>query len=166
MIGIVHGVQGMRWYDVMVTGQEAHTGRRRWSCGNALVGAARLIEAVDHIARKRTPAVGTVGLLEVKPNSRNVIPGEVFFTVDFRHPETVTLDEMQSELEETVNQLTQELGLAIDCKRIWDSPPVALIPTALLACAKVRRRLACRRATSFPGPAMTRPTFRGLPPRP
>ncbi len=99
-IGVVQGVQGMRWYEVTVTGQEAHTGstpmgRRK----NALLGAARMIERIDAIAREYAPdAVGAVGLIENKPNSRNVVPGEVFFTVDFRHPDEKVLDEMESEI--------------------------------------------------------------------
>ena len=99
-IGVVQGVQGMRWYEVTVTGQEAHTGstpmgRRK----NALLGAARMIECIDAIAREYAPdAVGAVGLIENKPNSRNVVPGEVFFTVDFRHPDEKVLDEMESEI--------------------------------------------------------------------
>jgi beta-ureidopropionase / N-carbamoyl-L-amino-acid hydrolase len=136
VIGIVQGVQGMRWYDVTVTGTAAHTGSTPMALRkNALIGAARLVEAVDHIARKRPPAVGTVGLLEVQPNSRNVIPGEVFLTIDFRHPKTVTLDEMETELEQAVSQVPQELGLAIHCKRIWDSPPVAFDPDCI-ACVR------------------------------
>src|ERR1700691_2767859 len=97
MIGVVQGVQGMRWYEVSVTGQEGHAGAMLMRLRkNALVGAARMIERVDAIAREHPPnAVGTVGLIENKPNSRNVIPGEVFFTVDFRHPDEKVLDTME-----------------------------------------------------------------------
>ena len=89
MIGAVQGVQGIRWYEVTVTGEAAHTGTTPMRLRkNALIGAARMIERIDAIAREHMPdAVGTVGLIENKPNSRNVIPGEVFFSVDFRHPD-------------------------------------------------------------------------------
>src|SRR5438105_11106550 len=95
-IGIVTGVQGMRWYEVTVTGQDAHTGATpMYLRKNALLGAARVIDAIDAIAQARAPdAVGTVGLIENRPNSRNVIPGEVFFTVDLRHPNETTLGAM------------------------------------------------------------------------
>ena len=98
MIGIVQGVQGMRWYEVTVTGQEAHTGATPMRLRkNALLGAARMIERIDTIAREHAPyAVGTVGLIENRPNSRNVIPGEVFFTIDFRHPDDTVLDAMET----------------------------------------------------------------------
>ena len=92
-IGVVSGVQGMRWYEVTVTGQDAHTGATpMYLRKNALLGAARAIDRIDAIASAHAPAaVGTVGLVEVRPNSRNVIPGEVFFTVDFRHPDEAEL---------------------------------------------------------------------------
>ncbi|MFL5337268.1 MAG: Zn-dependent hydrolase, partial [Geminicoccaceae bacterium] len=80
VIGVVQGVQGMRWYEVTVTGQDAHTGATPMHLRkNALLGAARAIDRIDGIALAHAPAaVGTVGLVEVRPNSRNVIPGEVF----------------------------------------------------------------------------------------
>lgn len=124
-IGIVQGVQGMRWYDVTVTGKEAHTGSTPMMLRkNALLGAAKLFEAVDRIAKARLPAVGTVGLVEVKPNSRNVIPGEVFFSVDFRNPDGAVLEEMEAEFSRAVAAVRDETGLTVDWKRIWDSPPV------------------------------------------
>ena len=47
-IGVVTGVQGMRWYEVTVTGQDAHTGATPMHLRkNALVGAARLVERID-----------------------------------------------------------------------------------------------------------------------
>jgi N-carbamoyl-L-amino-acid hydrolase len=136
VIGIVQGVQGMRWYDVTITGREAHTGSTPMGLRkNALVGAARLIVAVDHIARERPPAVGTVGLIESKPNSRNVIPGEVFFTVDFRHPQSTALDAMEAELDQSIGSLRRDTGLTVEWKRIWDSPPVAFDPECI-ACVR------------------------------
>ncbi len=101
VIGIVTGVQGMRWYEI-----EADRGVRPIPARtpmnlrkNALLGAARVVEQVDRIALERMPsAVGTVGLVEVTPNSRNVIPGHVFFTVDLRHPDDAVLDAMEREL--------------------------------------------------------------------
>ena len=79
-IGVVTGVQAMRWYEVTITGQDAHTGATPMHLRkNALLGAARLIEAVDAIGRKHPPGVATVGRIENRPNSPNVVPGEVFF---------------------------------------------------------------------------------------
>jgi N-carbamoyl-L-amino-acid hydrolase len=134
-IGVVTGVQGMRWYEATVTGRDAHTGSTPMRLRkNALVGAARLVEAVDRIAHDHAPdAVGTVGLIEAKPNSRNVIPGEVFLTVDFRHPEDAVLDRMEAALAEAMREIPAALGLGIEWRKVWDSPAVRFDPDCIAA---------------------------------
>jgi N-carbamoyl-L-amino-acid hydrolase len=134
MIGVVQGVQGMRWYEVVVTGRDAHTGSTPMTMRkNALLGATRLIEAIDAIAFDNLPGVGTVGLVEVKPNSRNVIPGEVFFSVDFRHPDDDVLDVMEAALKEKVAAVAAERGLEIELKPVWNSPAVKFDPECIAA---------------------------------
>jgi N-carbamoyl-L-amino-acid hydrolase len=125
-IGIVTGVQGMRWYEVTVTGESAHTGATPMRLRkNALLGAARLTERINAIAERHAPdALGAVGLMEVRPNSRNVVPGEVFFCVDFRHPQAAVLDELEAEFTKSLNEICDPLGLAVTSTRIWDQPPV------------------------------------------
>jgi N-carbamoyl-L-amino-acid hydrolase len=134
-IGVVTGVQGMRWYEATVTGRDAHTGSTPMTLRrNALVGAARLVEAVDRIAHDHAPAaVGTVGLMEVRPNSRNVIPGEVFLTVDFRHPDDAVLDRMEVALAEAMRTIPAALGLGVEWKKVWDSPAVRFDPDCIAA---------------------------------
>jgi N-carbamoyl-L-amino-acid hydrolase len=154
VIGIVQGVQGMRWYEATFTGQEAHTGSTPMQLRrNALIGASRLVEAVDRIAKAKPPAVGTVGLLEVKPNSRNVIPGEVFLTIDFRHPQDAVLDTMESDLGKAVAAIRSDTGLDAEWKRIWESPPVAFDPDCI-ACVREgaeKSGLPAREIISGPG---------------
>jgi beta-ureidopropionase / N-carbamoyl-L-amino-acid hydrolase len=137
-IGVVHGVQGMRWYEVTVTGQESHTGTTPMPLRrNALLGAARLIDRIDAIAREHAPdAVGAVGLIENKPNSRNVIPGEVFFSVDFRHPDENVLDAMEAKLREALAEILTPMQLAYREERIWQSPPVKFAPE-LIDCVRI-----------------------------
>ena len=92
---------------------------------NALLGAARMIEAVHAIAVRHAPdAVGTVGLAEVRPNSRNVVPGEVFFCVDFRHPDETVLEKMEQDYRAALPATLEPLGLTFEEKRIWNSPAV------------------------------------------
>lgn len=137
MIGVVTGVQGMRWYEVTVTGQDAHTGATpMYLRKNALLGAARVIEAVDSIAHAHAPdAVGTVGLIENKPNSRNVIPGEVFFTVDLRHRDEAIVDVMETEFRAALERCLTPLGLTYTEAQIWRSPAVAFAPE-LIECVR------------------------------
>ncbi|MDQ0469785.1 Zn-dependent hydrolase [Labrys wisconsinensis] len=136
MVGVVTGVQGMRWYEVTVTGQDAHTGATpMYLRKNALVGAARVIEAIDAIGQKHQPGVATVGLIENRPNSRNVIPGEVFFTIDLRHPDEAVLDVMEQEFRAALAANLPALGLAHEEKRIWNSPAVKFAPE-LIDCVR------------------------------
>jgi len=134
-IGAVTGVQGMRWFEVTVTGQDAHTGATPMHLRkNALLGAARLIEKVEAIARAHPPlAVATVGSMRVKPNSPNVVPGEVFLTVDIRHPESAVLEAMEKELEAALAEVGAPQGLAVASTKIWDQPPVAFDPDCIAA---------------------------------
>ncbi len=129
-IGVLTGVQGMRWYEVTVTGQDAHTGATPMRLRkNALVGSARMIEAIDAIGHKYAPdAVATVGLVEVKPNSRNVVPGEVFFTVDLRHPEESVLESMEADFRAAIADILPPLKLDWEEKLIWNSPAVKFAP--------------------------------------
>jgi N-carbamoyl-L-amino-acid hydrolase len=109
-IGIVQSAQGVRWYDITITGQDAHAGAMPMALRkDALTGAAHLIERIDAIARDIPDAVGTVGLIENRPNSRNVIPGEVFFTVDFRHPDDKVLDAMEAKLRAALAEILPPL---------------------------------------------------------
>ncbi len=137
MIGIVQGAQGVRWYDVTVIGQDAHAGAMPMGLRkDALVGAAHMIERIEAIARDIPDAVGTVGLVENRPNSRNVIPGEVFFSVDFRHPDDKVLDFMEAKLRAALAEILPPLQLTYRESRIWASPPVNFSPE-LIDCVRV-----------------------------
>jgi len=136
MIGVVTGVQGMRWYEVTVRGQEAHTGATPMLLRkNALLGAARMIEAIHEVGMTHLPGVASVGLLENRPNSRNVVPGEVFFTVDLRHPDESVLDKMEKQYQEALPKIAAELRLELDEKCIWKSPAVKFNPD-LIDCVR------------------------------
>jgi beta-ureidopropionase / N-carbamoyl-L-amino-acid hydrolase len=136
IIGVVTGVQGMRWYEVTVRGQESHTGATPMGLRkNALLGAARMIEAIHQVGMAHLPGVASVGLIENRPNSRNVVPGEVFFTVDLRHPDEKMLDKMEAAYQNTLPQIAAELHLELDEKRIWNSPAVTFAPE-LIQCVR------------------------------
>ncbi|MBX3273675.1 MAG: Zn-dependent hydrolase [Sandaracinaceae bacterium] len=134
-IGVVTHAQGQRWYECTFTGQEAHAGptpmrTRR----DALVGAARVIDAVHRIGLEHAPlACATVGLLQVRPNSRNTIPGEVFFTVDLRHPDDATLSRMDRDVRAAIARAAEELRLETALEEIWYSPPVPFDPACVAA---------------------------------
>jgi beta-ureidopropionase / N-carbamoyl-L-amino-acid hydrolase len=138
MIGVVQGVQGMRWYEVKVTGQDAHTGATPMRLRkNALLGAARLVDRIDAIAHEHAPdAVGTVGMIDNRPNSRNVVPGEVFFTVDLRHPDDSVLDVMEGKFRAALADILSPLQLGFEETRIWQAPAVKFAPE-LIECVRI-----------------------------
>jgi len=123
----VTDAQGQRWYEITLTGQEAHAGptpmpRRR----DALLGASRVVDLVNRIGLDNAPlACATVGMMQVHPNSRNVIPGRVFFTVDFRHPEDAVLAKMDAALREGVARIASGIGLETELEQIFYYAPVA-----------------------------------------
>jgi N-carbamoyl-L-amino-acid hydrolase len=124
-VGIVQGVQGMRWYEVTLTGREAHAGPTPMELRHdALIGAARAVQAVRAVALAHKPAVGTVGILEARPGSRNVIPGEVFFTIDLRHAQDGVIDMMENEVRAAIETISAEEGLSVAFERIWNSKAV------------------------------------------
>ena len=133
-IGVVEGVQAMRWYELALTGRESHAGSTPMRLRqDALVAAARIVTAVDAIARAHGPAgVGTVGLIEASPNSRNVIPGAVFMSVDLRHPDDAVLARMEADLHAAVAEAGAG-GVALALKLTWDSPAVRFDPEVVAA---------------------------------
>ncbi len=117
-IGIVTGVQAMRWYEMTIVGQETHAGttpmpRRH----DALLGAARVVEAVNRTAQQFPSAVGTVGVLEVKPGSPNVVPGEIFLTMDLRDPDAAVIERMEQEIAAQARGIAASSDLKLRSKR-------------------------------------------------
>ncbi len=130
-IGIVTGAQAQRWYEVTINGQEAHAGttpmeRRK----DALVGAAQIISYLEKLASSFTDSRATVGLIEVSPNSRNTIPGHVFFTIDIRHPDDIVIAEMASQINETISTISTDLKLSTQVSEIWQAPSLKFDGTA------------------------------------
>jgi N-carbamoyl-L-amino-acid hydrolase len=125
-IGIVTDAQGQRWYELTLTGVESHAGptpmaRRK----DALLGAARIVEMVNRIGLDNAPvACATVGMMEVYPNSRNVIPGRVFLAIDIRHPDDDVLAQMDGTLRTGVERIAREIGLEYELEQIFYVKPV------------------------------------------
>ena len=124
-IGVVQGALGQRWFDVLVTGQDAHAGPTPMHLRkDAMLAAAQLTLEVNRIAMTfPDSARGTVGHLQVKPNSRNVIPGEVRMTVDLRNARDSTLLSMKAELEKAAAAIAHERRVAVEVKEVVYFPP-------------------------------------------
>jgi N-carbamoyl-L-amino-acid hydrolase len=142
-IGVVTHGQGLWWLQVTLTGKEAHTGSTPMPMRrNAGLGMARITELVHEIAMANQPAaVGAIGHVEVYPNSRNVIPGKVVFTVDFRSPDLATLDGMKARLEAEAPKIAEELGLGIAIEPVGHFDPVTFDPGCVKAVRDAADRL-------------------------
>jgi N-carbamoyl-L-amino-acid hydrolase len=141
-IGVVTHGQGQRWYEVTLKGFESHAGstpmpRRR----DALVGAARVVELVNRIGLAHPPlAVSTTGMLNPHPNSRNVIPGEVFLTCEFRHPDDAVLIVMDRALRDGIAEIAAAAKLEAKIEQVFSYAAVAFDP----GCVEAVRRAAER----------------------
>lgn len=129
-IGVVTHGQGLWWLEITLTGKDAHTGSTPMNMRvNAGLGMARITERVHQIAMSHQPnAVGAVGQVKVFPNSRNVIPGKVVFTVDIRSPEQGKLNAMKAEVMRAAHAVAKELGLGCEIEDVGHFNPVTFDP--------------------------------------
>ncbi|KQB53164.1 allantoate amidohydrolase [Pseudomonas endophytica] len=134
-IGVVLGALGQKWFDLNLRGVEAHAGPTPMHLRkDALVGAAAVVAAVNKAALGHQPhACGTVGCLQAYPGSRNVIPGEVRMTLDFRHLEPERLDSMINEVREVIEATCAKHGLSFELTPTADFPPLYFNPDCVNA---------------------------------
>ncbi|MBC3929956.1 Zn-dependent hydrolase [Undibacterium sp. CY21W] len=130
VIGVVPGVLGLSWYDCVVTGMEAHAGPTPMGLRkDALQVATGIMQEVVNIGNRYPPyGRGTVGMVQVFPNSRNVIPGEVKFSIDLRNVSSELLDTMHQEILAFVEQTSNNSGLQISVERVSYYPPCPFHP--------------------------------------
>jgi len=136
-IGVVTHCQGLWWLEFTLTGKEAHTGSTPMDLRvNAGLAMARIFEMVQDVAMSEQPnAVGGVGQVTFAPNSRNVLPGRVVFTVDIRTPELAKLDRMRARIEAEAAAICAELGVGCSVEAVGHFDPVTF---ALELVARVR----------------------------
>jgi beta-ureidopropionase / N-carbamoyl-L-amino-acid hydrolase len=132
-IGVVTAGQGQRWYEITLDGVDAHAGTTPMDLRHdTLVGAAHVITFVEALGRHYAPhGRATVGMIDVKPNSRNTVPGRCFFTVEFRHPDAAVLAEMDAKLRSALASVAQERGLKHTIEQIFDYAPVPFAPECI-----------------------------------
>ena len=125
VIGIVTGVLGLRWYDCTVTGMEAHAGPTPMALRkDALQVSTRIMQEVVAIAHRYPPyGRGTVGMVQVFPNSRNVIPGTVKFSIDLRNVDSERLDAMDADIRAFCAQTAKDTGLGVAVEQVSYFPP-------------------------------------------
>jgi N-carbamoyl-L-amino-acid hydrolase len=123
-IGVVTGALGQRWFNARVVGMDAHAGPTPMHLRrDALLAASRLVQAVNRIALATPDSRGTVGMMQVKPNSRNVIPGEVLFSIDLRSATDAGLESMEAALREDAAGVARDARVEISIERAVEFPP-------------------------------------------
>jgi N-carbamoyl-L-amino-acid hydrolase len=124
-IGIVTGGQGQRWFNATVKGRESHAGTTPMHLRkDGLLATTKLIQKIEDIANAHPPGCGTVGFVQVTPNSRNTIPGEVSISIDLRHPLDDQLTKMDEELKAYVTELSNSDSVDIKLDPFWYYEPI------------------------------------------
>ena len=129
-IGVVTHCQGLWWLEFTLTGREAHTGSTPMNLRvNAGLAMARIFEMVQAVAMENQPnAVGGVGQVTFAPNSRNVLPGKVVFTVDIRTVDQAKLDRMRARIETEAAAICEALGVGCAVEAVGHFDPVTFTP--------------------------------------
>ena len=143
VIGVVPAVMGLSWYDCVVTGMEAHAGPTPMGLRkDALQVSTRIMQEVVALANRYPPyGRGTVGMVQVFPNSRNVIPGEVKFSIDLRNVNDELLNTMHEEMLAYIDGVRTESGLSISIERVSYYPPCPFHPDCVGAVRKATEAL-------------------------
>ena len=142
-IGVVTHCQGLWWLEFTLTGREAHTGSTPMNLRvNAGLAMARILEMVQTVAMENQPgAVGGVGQVFFSPNSRNVLPGKVVFTVDIRSPDQKKLDGMRARIEAEAPKICEALGVGCSVEAVGHFDPVTFDPTLVATVRKAAEDL-------------------------
>lgn len=133
VLGVVPAVLGLTWYDCTVTGFESHAGPTPMAIRkDALQVATFVMQEVVAIANRYPPyGRGTVGMVQVMPNSRNVIPGQVKFSIDLRNVSEDMLSQMNADLTDYVNVLQEQTGVSIQLQQVSHFPPCPFHPDCI-----------------------------------
>lgn len=142
-VGVVTHGQGLRWIECTITGKESHTGSTPMHMRkNAGRGLALVTELVHEIAMKNQPgAVGAIGHVDVYPNSRNIIPGKVVFTVDMRSHILDKLEGMVAELMERAPKLCADIEVNFEAEIVGQFNPPAFDDKCVTAIRQAAERL-------------------------
>jgi len=142
-IGVVNAVLGIKWYDCVVTGMEAHAGPTPMALRkDALQVAAKLMQEVVAVAHRHPPhGRGTVGMVHVHPNSRNVIPGQVKFSIDLRNNTDELVEAMDADIRATAARISAESGLPITIELVSHYPAQPFHPDCVDAVGRAAKKL-------------------------
>ncbi|WP_339646226.1 Zn-dependent hydrolase [Jannaschia helgolandensis] len=142
-IGVVTHGQGLSWTQITIHGKDSHTGSTPMPMRkNAGLAMARILLEVEEIALSHAPhAVGAAGHIDVYPNSRNVIPGKVVFTVDLRSPTLSVIEDMEARLEKSARRICDDMGMEVELEKVGGFDPVTFDEGCVTAVRNAAERL-------------------------
>jgi allantoate deiminase len=127
-IGVVNSIAGQRRYTVVLKGQANHAGTTPMGYRRDAVYAFSRIcsEAIEKAKAAGDPLVLTFGKVEPKPNTVNVVPGEVLFTIDCRHTDSSVLIDFTQKLEQRIKEIASEMDIEANIDLWMDEAPVPM----------------------------------------
>lgn len=144
-VGVVTGVQGMNWYDVVLGGDPVHAGPTPMEARrDPMMGLHAILRRLYELAEENKPwGRVTFGCIGVEPSSRNTVPETLTLTVDIRHPEQPVLEEMDRSLKIIVSEESAHLKLDGEVRDVWKSPAVAFDSACIAAVRSAAEMLGC-----------------------
>lgn len=154
VIGVVTGARGQLWYDGLVSGQQGHAGTTPMAMRrDPMVTFNRIVDEAFRLAWEYEPeGLATVGHVEVHPNSRNVVPGSVSFTIDLRHASRPMLHKMDDEMMARVQKVAAESRTTVDFRRFWIVEPMDFDARCASAVRDAAEELGCGHMDIVTGP--------------
>jgi N-carbamoyl-L-amino-acid hydrolase len=129
-IGIPKGILGISWYDIFVEGKANQAGPTPMEVRNdALCAAAEMILKANELpARMGGNMVSTVGEIHNFPNSRNIIPGQVRFTLDVRSWDHDLMGRATEEIRKDFLGISEKRGCPVRMEEVWRIRPTVFDP--------------------------------------
>lgn len=123
--GLVTGILGIKWLDVIIYGMADHAGPSPMTLRrDALMTAANsIVKMREHVLSYGDPVVVTVGQISAFPGTTNIIPGMVKFTVDLRHYSDEGFKKLEKEVTEIINGVCKQEGTSSEINIMWSNPP-------------------------------------------
>jgi N-carbamoyl-L-amino-acid hydrolase len=122
-IGVVERGQGVLWYDGHITGMERHAATPMEYRQDAMAALAEIVLAAEKIAKSHAPnAVATVGEAVIAAPSRNVVPGEIAFTMDVRSPDDAIMTVLDTKIREAIAEIAKRRRAEITFDNVWRKP--------------------------------------------
>lgn len=131
-VGVVSGIAAPIRFEITIQGKADHSGATPMNMrSDALLAASHIIIAANKFAKSKKTAVATVGYVHAKPGVLNVVPGEARLGVDLRDIDKASLDELNLELRNFVDELSRELKFSYEIRELSSDEPVKLSEHAI-----------------------------------